>query len=472
MYALDQQCHLYEWNLTEQTPHRKQLKQTNTRIPEYDHTVRKTNFETYGVNSIECTLSNGLILRNDKNHQFYHFLSENNKVSLIEQVKPLRAKTVKLNADTVIIIEKEDDTMTWYFYVYQASKQNIEHVSKIQLDSSECKFGVSHTREIIILTKEKLVLYDPKIDKQRDIPVKGLGKQMDIVTCDQGVCCVFSRDTLSYRGVCVTDNTLTVTDWTRKLSQNVDDSLDYITLTHDGNYILCVTNKKMLRLIRYSDGRLLALYTMYDHVCSLTVSTNNHYVLIGTSDKRLFTLVIADPRERDHDARIQHVRDENPGLKKEQAIALLGEASAFQDFDHDSDDDKENLDAAAQQVDKTRKPITKDLFCLQFDDKSSDESEENSRPPSIIAYEDGLQPTANGKLAFEDSNLDSSVNEELLHPAVEKVDKTLKYIPNDLFCRQSDDASLDERKKDDRQLARPKLQRGDTNIPSHTCSLL
>ena len=75
---------------------------------------------------------------------------------------------------------------------------------------------------------------------------------------------------------------------------------------------------------RYSDNKLLAQYTVYDPVCSLAVSTNNRYVLIGTSDKRLLTLVIADPDEREHDERIAYVRARNPGLRLDQAMALMG----------------------------------------------------------------------------------------------------------------------------------------------------
>ena len=39
------------------------------------------------------------------------------------------------------------------------------------------------------------------------------------------------------------------------------------------------------------------------------------------------TLVIADTRERNHDRRIAHARDKTPGLSRERAYALNGEAS-------------------------------------------------------------------------------------------------------------------------------------------------
>ena len=113
-----------------------------------------------------------------------------------------------------------------------------------------------------------------------------------------------------------------------------------MTLTHDGKYILFTMSNRLLCMRRYSDNKLLAQYTVYDPVCSLAVSTNSRYVLIGTSDRRLLTLVIADPDEREHDERIAYVRAMNPGLSMEQAMALIGEANSFE-----GDDSDESYDA-------------------------------------------------------------------------------------------------------------------------------
>ena len=109
----------------------------------------------------------------------------------------------------------------------------------------------------------------------------------------------------------------------------------YVTLTPDGKYILFLAGDRLLCMRRYSDNKLLAQYTVYDPVCSLAVSTNSRYVIVGTNDKRLLTLVIADPDEREHDERIAYVRDMNPGLRLDQAMALIGEVNTFDGEDSD-----------------------------------------------------------------------------------------------------------------------------------------
>lgn len=94
-------------------------------------------------------------------------------------------------------------------------------------------------------------------------------------------------------------------------------------------------NYFQMKLVRVSDGRVMAWYTMYDPIQSLAVSANNWFVLIGTSDRRLFVLLIVDPDEPKHRSRIRYVRKFNPPLSHDEALELLKRASGLS---HDKDD--------------------------------------------------------------------------------------------------------------------------------------
>ena len=200
------------------------------------------------------------------------------------------------------------------------------------------------------------------------------------------------------------------------LNPSTEKWASHVTLTPDGKYILFLAGDRLLCMRRYSDNKLLAQYTVYDPVCSLAVSTNSRYVIVGTKDKRLLTLVIADPDEREHDERIAYVRAMNPGLSMEQAMALMGEANSFDgdssDDSCDSSDDEAMMRAAEKRMDKRRTDHRDVIFCLQSDDESSssdddDKVVQNGRltrgNTTIQVFDKGLKPTAHDGQIFASS---------------------------------------------------------------------
>ena len=194
--------------------------------------------------------------------------------------------------------------------------------------------------------------------------------------------------------------------------------VSHITMTPDGKYIIFLAGDRLLCMRRYSDNKLLAQYTVYDPVCSLAVSTNSRYVIVGTKDKRLLTLVIADPDEREHDERIAYVRAMNPGLSMEQAMALMGEANSFDgdssDDSCDSSDDEALMRAAEKRMDKRRTDHRDVIFCLQSDDESSSSDDDDEVVPedrlsrgntTIQVFDKGLKPTAHEGQIFAPSTI-------------------------------------------------------------------
>ena len=160
--------------------------------------------------------------------------------------------------------------------------------------------------------------------------------------------------------------------------------VSHVTITPDGKYIIFLAGDRLLCMRRYSDNKLLAQYTVYDPVCSLAVSTNNHYVLIGTSDRRLLTLVIADPDEREHDERIAYVRAMNPGLNMNQALKLLTQASPTSDSlkpaasDDSSDDDDDVITRGSAGRAHRRKSTAEAIPCFHSDDESGSDADDRN----------------------------------------------------------------------------------------------
>ena len=241
-----------------------------------------------------------------------------------------------------------------------------------------------------------------------------------IHTSKQDIVVISDRAQCLYTGLTVTTKQISVDKEPRHFLRRAEGTrVSHVTLTHDGRYILFLEGLKMLYMRRYSDNKLLARYTVYDPVASLAVSTNNCYVIIATNDKRVLTLVIADPDEREHDERIAYVRAMNPGLRKDQAMALMGEANTFQADDHNSDSDSKSWSADSDDNEKmlrlTQKRLDKRttdhdvIFCLQSDDESSSSDDDDDwmnksqvtrQNTTVRAYDDGLLPTAHDGQIF------------------------------------------------------------------------
>ena len=152
--------------------------------------------------------------------------------------------------------------------------------------------------------------------------------------------------------------------------------IDHSTVTLDGQYIVYITDRKEIYLHRISDGKLLAWYTMYQTINCLAVSMNNAYVLLGTSDKRLFTLIIADPDEPTHLVRIEKARRLNPCLSYRMGLIAMGLLNDWQfDPEEASDDDSDNEGMIQR---RTAHVKTNSVQITMGLDSSSDEDENNT----------------------------------------------------------------------------------------------
>ena len=139
-------------------------------------------------------------------------------------------------------------------------------------------------------------------------------------------------------------------------------------------------------------------------------------MLIGTSDRRLLTLVIADPDEREHDERIAYVRARNPGLNLNQALKLLTQASPSDSLksaasDDSSDDDDVITRGSAGRAHR-RKSTAEAIPCFHSDDESVSDADDRdavtnkgvrsktNASEQVPAKADDLPSTAHGGHIF------------------------------------------------------------------------
>jgi hypothetical protein len=99
--------------------------------------------------------------------------------------------------------------------------------------------------------------------------------------------------------------------------------LNTVQLSSDGKYLLHLSNRRDVCLIRVADQTLLAEYNMYGDISGLALSSNDYFVCLSTGDRRLYVLLIADPDVPAHRERIQYVRDTIPKLEPQNIRKLL-----------------------------------------------------------------------------------------------------------------------------------------------------
>ncbi len=112
----------------------------------------------------------------------------------------------------------------------------------------------------------------------------------------------------------------------------------FLKITPDGEYFVYVYAGKEIRLVRIRDALVIAWYTMITAIHSFEVSSNGWFVLAGTSDRRLFVLLIADIENPSTKGRLQLLREYNAPMDKLQTEQLVTEAAKFDDSSSGSDD--------------------------------------------------------------------------------------------------------------------------------------
>ncbi|CAF3950361.1 unnamed protein product [Rotaria sp. Silwood1] len=86
-------------------------------------------------------------------------------------------------------------------------------------------------------------------------------------------------------------------------SIELENECEQICLHESAMYILVLIKPRILYMYRIDDGRQMAKLFLYDFVSSMRV--NDDFVVLAMNDRRLLTLMIADPNNPNVREKIQ-----------------------------------------------------------------------------------------------------------------------------------------------------------------------
>ena len=129
--------------------------------------------------------------------------------------------------------------------------------------------------------------------------------------------------------------------------------VDDISLTSDGKYLVYLSDHRDVWLVRVADQTLPAEYNMYGNVIGFDLSTNDWFVCLNMSDRRLYVLLIADPNDDSHKERIKYVRETIPKLSKQsiKALSMIQSEYGGTYTDGDTDTDVDSWSGADSELD-------------------------------------------------------------------------------------------------------------------------
>ncbi|CAF0992020.1 unnamed protein product [Adineta ricciae] len=124
-------------------------------------------------------------------------------------------------------------------------------------------------------------------------------------------------------------------------SIQLENTCELICVNESGDYVFAMVKPHILYMYRVKDRRQLARLFVYDRVTTM-VATND-FIVMGMNDRRLLTLLIADPDDPELKTKIQALpsrqlkRDSHSAARK-----LVEQMDAFEDMS--SDDNASDLD--------------------------------------------------------------------------------------------------------------------------------
>ena len=187
----------------------------------------------------------------------------------------------------------------------------------------------------IVISGSKQVSWNPKTGKSNKIH--------DLNIADSVSCCtsidsfaIYNNDIVAF---------IDMTSLKLLCTYPLESAADHAAMSPDGLYFVYVVNKtKNLKLLRVSDGAHIGSYVMATEAHCLAISRDSWFVMMGTDDKRLFMLLLADPDSETHSENIKHVR-KNTVFNESEAKELMDGIQGFDEDEDDADDDEE-LDPA------------------------------------------------------------------------------------------------------------------------------
>ncbi|CAF3724767.1 unnamed protein product [Rotaria socialis] len=157
----------------------------------------------------------------------------------------------------------------------------------------------------------------------------------------------------------------------------LENECEQLCLNESGNYVFTLVKPRVLCMYRVHDRRQLARLFVYDFVT--TMIANNDFIILAINDRRLLTLMIADPDDPTLQSKIQALPSRN--LKRDSHSAgnhIVEQIETFMemssdDFDTDFEDDQEleNKEFDVYKVKKMTTPTTSYRYIHRLNKKIS-----------------------------------------------------------------------------------------------------
>ncbi|CAF1447420.1 unnamed protein product [Adineta ricciae] len=271
-------------------------------------------------------------------------------------------------------------------------------------------------------------------------------------------------------------NLYSIPSWNHVKSIQLENVCEQICFNASGTYVFTVSKRRILLMYRINDCRQLAELFLYDFV--LSMKANNDFIVLAMNDRRLLTLMIADPEDPNIQEKIQRLPSRNSWREIQSATIRLVqhiERCAGMESSHDDDDSiiindsNDEFDAIEEDddigtIEKLERPIS--AFCQvhHFNERYSPNNTNDTVDTDTKFVHDGF----NEEVLAEETGIKSS------NPTTTTVDK--QHTKHDLSDIHRKVIEYDQQLLKGIQLANA----GSTNlkvlnshsITSNTCTLL
>ena len=144
----------------------------------------------------------------------------------------------------------------------------------------------------------------------------------------------------------------------------LENECEQLCLNESGEYVFALVKPRILCMYRVKDRQRLGRLFVYDAVTTMIASED--FIVLGMNDRRLLTLMIADPEDPNLQSKIQALpsrklkRDSHSAGRNivEQVQNFLDMSSDDYNSDLDSDEDTNNQHQTIYSVRKSIRPIT------------------------------------------------------------------------------------------------------------------
>ncbi|CAF1011555.1 unnamed protein product [Adineta steineri] len=157
-------------------------------------------------------------------------------------------------------------------------------------------------------------------------------------------------------------------------SIQIENECEQICLNETATYVFVVIKPRILFMYRVNNGQQMAKLFLYDSVISMRV--NNDFIVFAINDRRLLTLMIADPNDPNVQKKIQALPSRNSQRQSQSTtLQLIQHVQKCADMDlNNLDDDDDDDDVEIMRPNYPRR-LSVFRFVNHFQESNKNENE-------------------------------------------------------------------------------------------------